>query len=488
MARRCQTFATTETAISFPAVGLAVPRSGGITPSTQHIRRGNDDVVTRQLSEKPTTEPFDPTPTAPWSGVTKIAFRFCFVYFGLFCALFAQIVFVFTGIIGQWLPKQAVMWQMLLTDPLLGWVGRAVFGVEAQLRRDSGSGDQPAIWIFVFCLLVVAVAATAVWSVADRLRAEYSRLWAWFLTGLRLCVAGQLLFYGFAKLIPTQMPAPPLAALLRTYGEFSPASVLWLQVGTSYPYEIMLGAVEVLAGVLMFVPRTATLGALLGLASMVQVFLLNMTFDVPVKILSGHLLLMSLVLLAPQARRLMNIFVLQRPSGPASQPELFTDARANTMSARVQALLGVWVLVGCAWISWQAWGEYGGGREKPEWYGIWAVREFRVDGAAAPPLTTDETRWQRIIFDEPEVVTYQRMNGELVPAPAEVRGDTLTLSAPDGSALAAFTVSRPQPQRLELAGQLEGRQVHIALEQVDLNQFTLRNRGFHWVQEYPYFR
>lgn len=445
-------------------------------------------MVTRQLSEKPTTEPLESTPTAPWGSVTKIAFRFCFVYFGLFCLLFAQILFVFTGIIGQWLPEQAVMGQMLLADPVLGWVGRTVFGVDAELRRDSGSGDQAAIWIFVFCLLVVAVVATAVWSVADRRRAEYSRLWAWFLTGLRLCVAGQMLFYGFAKLIPTQMPAPPLAALLRPYGDFSPASVLWLQVGTSYPYEIMLGAVEVLAGVLLFLPRTATLGALLGLASMVQVFLLNMTFDVPVKILSGHLLLMSLVLLTPQVRRLANILVLQRPSDPASQPELFTDARANTRSARVQALLGVWALIGCAWISWQAWGEYGGGRVKPELYGIWAVREFQVDGTALPPLTTDETRWQRLVFDEPGVVSYQRMNGELVPAQAEMTDGRIALSAPDGSALADFTVSRPDPQRLELAGQLDGRAVRIALEQVDLNQFTLRNRGFHWVQDYPYFR
>lgn len=445
-------------------------------------------MVTRQLSEKPTTEPLESTPTAPWGGVTKIAFRFCFAYFGLFCLLFAQILFVFTGIIGQWLPEQAVMGQMLLADPVLGWVSRTVFGVDAELRRDSGSGDQAAIWIFVFCLLVVAVVATAVWSVADRRRAEYSRLWAWFLTGLRLCVAGQMLFYGFAKLIPTQMPAPPLTALLRPYGEFSPASVLWLQVGTSYPYEIMLGAVEVLAGVLLFLPRTATLGALLGLASMVQVFLLNMTFDVPVKILSGHLLLMSLVLLTPQVRRLANILVLQRPSDPASQPELFTDARANNRSARVQALLGVWALIGCAWISWQAWGEYGGGRAKPELYGIWAVREFQVDGTDLPPLTTDETRWQRLVFDEPGVVSYQRMNGELVPAQAEITDGTLALSAPDGSALADFTVSRPDPQRLELAGHLDGRAVRIALEQVDLDQFTLRSRGFHWVQDYPYFR
>ncbi|MDH6198849.1 putative flippase GtrA [Mycobacterium frederiksbergense] len=449
------------------------------------------DFVTSQLSEKPDSDHLDSIaagPTQPWSKVTKIAFRFCFIYFGLFCLLFAQITFAFLGVVTRWLPDQAVMWQMTVLDPVLRWVGSHVFGVEAVLHRDSGSGDQAAIWVMVFCLLVFAAVGTAVWSWVDRQRRDYSRLWALFLTFLRLCVAGQMLFYGFAKLVPTQMPAPPLAALLRQYGDFSPASVLWLQVGSSYPYEMALGAVEVLAGLLLFLPRTATLGALLGVASMVQVFLLNMTFDVPVKILSGHLLLMGLVLLAPQYRRLADFLVLQRPTEPATQPELFTDARANTISARLQAVLGIWMVAGCVVAGWQSWDEFGGGRAKPELYGIWAVGRFDVDGKPAPPLTTDQYRWQRVIFDVPEVVTYQRMNGELVDAPAKVDGNTLTLSAPDGAALATLTTSRPSPQRLQLTGELSGRPVTIWLDQVDLNQFTLRSRGFNWVQEYPYFR
>ncbi|MBU9763231.1 DoxX family protein [Mycobacterium sp. TNTM28] len=420
--------------------------------------------------------------------MTKIAFRFCFLYFGLFCLLFAQITFAFLGVAGSWLPELAVLWQMTQLDPVLGWVGRHVFGVEAVLHRDSGSGDQTVIWVMVFCLLVIAVAGTALWSWLDRRRRDYARLWAWFLTFLRLCVAGQMLFYGFAKLVPTQMPAPPLAALLRPYGEFSPASVLWLQVGSSYPYEMALGAVEVVAGLLLFVPRTATLGALLGVASMAQVFLLNMTFDVPVKILSGHLLLMGLVLLVPQYRRLANFLVLQRSTEPATQPELFTTARANTVGARIQVGLGIWMVAGCLLASQHSWTKYGGGRDKPEWYGIWTVSRFDVDGRPALPLATDQYRWQRVVFDTPEVVTYQRMNGDLVDAPAKVDGNTLTLTGADGSSLAALTVSRPSPEQLQLTGELSGRDVAIWLDRLDLNQFTLRNRGFHWVQEYPYFR
>jgi hypothetical protein len=421
---------------------------------------------------------------APWHPGLRVAFRFCFIYFGLFCLWFAQITFVFTGVVGRWLPDEAIMWQMVALEPVTSWVGRHVLRVDALLQRDSGSGDQAAIWVGVFCVLVVAAIATVVWSVVDRRRTEYARLSAWFLVFIRLCLGGQMLWYGVAKVIPTQMPTPPLAALLKPFGDLSPASLLWLQVGSSHPYEIMLGTVEVLGGLLLFLPRTATLGALVSLLSMGQVFMLNMSFDVPVKILSFHLLLMSLMLLAPQIRRLANVLVLERPSEPASQPRLFASPRANRIAALVQVLLGIWVLIGCVQVGWQAWHEYGGGRAKPELYGIWTVTGFTVDGKPLPPLTTDETRWQRLVFDEPEMVTYQRMDGELVPSPAEVDAGTITLTELD----AAFTYDRSASDHLRLAGRLDGRPVTMSLQRVDPNSFTLRSRGFNWVQDYPYFR
>ncbi|OBK81650.1 DoxX family protein [Mycolicibacter heraklionensis] len=424
--------------------------------------------------------------TTPWHPLTRIAFRFCFVYFGLFCLISAQITFVYTGVLANVLPEHAVLWQMTVLEPFLSSVGHHVFGIDAVLRRDSGSGDQAVVWVLVFVLLVVAVAATLIWSVLDRRRGDYTRVFAWFLLFVRLCVAGQMLFYGVAKVIPAQMPAPSLSALLQPYGQFSPASVLWLQVGSSHPYEIALGAVEVIGGLLLLWTRTATLGALISVMAMGQVFLLNMTYDVPVKILSFHLLLLSLFLLAPQLRRLANVLVLQRPAEPTTQPPLFDTERANRITTVVVPLLGLWVLIGCLVDTWSAWHEYGGGRDKPELYGIWAVTEFSVDGTVTPPLTTDGTRWQHVVFDEPGLLTYQRMNGELIAEPAELDGDTGAIALPMSETPLSY--ERPAPDRLRLAGELDGRQVSMALEQVDLDSFTLRSRGFNWVQEYPYFR
>jgi hypothetical protein len=92
-------------------------------------------------------------------------------------------------------------------------------------------------------------------------------------------------------------------------------------------------------------------------------------------------------------------------------PHLRDRPPANRNAAAVQVVLGNWVLIGCVAVSWQAWTDYGDGRPKPELYGICSVTEFTVGGNPAPPLTTDEKRWQRIVFDDPGILTYQRMDG-----------------------------------------------------------------------------
>jgi hypothetical protein len=418
-----------------------------------------------------------------WPLLTGIAFRFCVVYFGLFCLLYVQIMVVFTGVVGAVLPPEAAFWQMSALGPVTEWLGRHVFGVDADLHEDSRSGDQTAMWVFMFTVLVIAIIATALWSVLDRRRGDYRHMHAWFVVFLRICLGGQMLLYGAVKVIPVQMPAPPLTSLLRTYGQLSPNWVLWLQVGSSYPYEIALGTVEITAGLLLFIPRTATLGALLALASMAQVLLLNLTFDVSAKILSFQLLLLAAVLLAPHVTPLANVLILGRPSPPATQPALFTTPRANKAATAVQVGVGAWVLAGSLLISWLDWHHDGCGRPKPELYGIWTVTTFTLDGASLAPLATQRDRWQRLIIEDSDTVSYQQMNGEIVTRPAVIDAHTITLA--DAPLSSMLTIDRTAPDRLRLSGQLVGRAVTMALKRLDLDRFPLRNHGFHWVQEYP---
>ncbi len=416
---------------------------------------------------------------ARWPLPVRIAFRFCVLYFGAFCLVISQILLAYTGVLAQVIPANWLQWQLMAIQPLTRWFGRTVFDVDARFNAMSGSGDQAAFWVLIGFLLIAAVAGTVVWSLLDRRRPAYPRLVTWFSLFLRLCLGGQMLTYGFAKLIPTQMPSPSLDSLVSPFGTLTPMAVLWLQTGSSHPYEMILGSVEVLAGVLLFIPRTATAGALLSLFSMTQVFLLNVTFDVPVKILSAHLLMISAFLLAPQVRRIVGVLVLGRASVRESRPGLFASRRAERIAHGVQLALGVWVVIGCVVVGLDTWNTYGDGREKPPHYGIWKVAEFSVDGAARPPLTTDPVRWQRLIVDQPGVVTIQRMDGSLVGAPADVRPDRVALEQPKTN----FAVVPQGPDAIRLDGTSKGKRITMTLRRQKLDDFPLRSTGFHWVQE-----
>ena len=421
-----------------------------------------------------------------WSAASRVAFRFCFVYFGFFC-LGTQILGILLPIPSLDIPDPSVLFPPL--RKIVFWVAAHFFHARLPLvYTNSGSGDKTFDWVLAFCFLVVAAAAAAVWSVVDRKRENYATLYKWFRVFLRFALASELLAYGMAKVIPLQMPFPYLPKLVEPFGNFSPMGVLWASIGASPAYEIFAGCAETLAGVLLIFPRTTMLGALVCVADMTQVFMLNMTYDVPVKLFSFHLLLMAMFLLAPDFWRLADFFFRERAAAAPRRLALFRSRRANRIALVVQIVYGICLLAGNAYEGRANWHIYGGGSPKSPLYGIWDVTKFAVDGVERSPLLTDYGRFRHAIFDPADRLSLQRMDDSLARYKAAINSQdkTLTLTKPDDQNWKGeFTFERPVENRLVLDGKMDGHRVHMELQLVDRGQFLLVNRGFHWVQEYP---
>ena len=92
--------------------------------------------------------------------------------------------------------------------------------------------------------------------------------------------------------------------------------------GSISGYNAFAGGSEMLAGLLLFIPMFTTIGALVAIAVMSNVFVLNMCYDVPVKLYSFHLLLMAMVLAAPHLRSGAGLFFSDE-SGTSPWPQLF---------------------------------------------------------------------------------------------------------------------------------------------------------------------
>ncbi len=441
-----------------------------------------------QIAQPQIGQPRPDAQVQRWSLAGRVAFRFCFVYFGMF-SVATQILGSLFPIPKVDIPDLSTFWPM---RQITFWTAAHIFHAKLPLvYADSGSGDKTFDWVLMFWLLIVAAVATGIWSVLDRTRENYVTLHKWFRVFIRIALAGQMITYGMDKIIPLQMPYPFLTRLLEPLRDFSPMGVLWSSIGAAPAYERFAGCAEMLAGILLIFPRTTLLGALVCVADMTQVFMLNMTYDVPVKQLSFHLLLLALFLLTPQLHRLADFFFRDRAVGPSVQPQLFQARRANRIALAAQILFGVWLLGMNGYGAWTDWHIYGGGRAKSPLYGIWNVDELAIDGQLRSPLLNDYDRWRRAVFDFPDSVAFQRMDDSFARYGASINVNNKTIALTkysDKNWKGDLKFQRVTEYRLILDGNMDSHKIHMQLQQVDRSKFMLVSRGFHWIQEYPFNR
>ncbi|MBL8177586.1 MAG: hypothetical protein JNK48_23115, partial [Bryobacterales bacterium] len=336
--------------------------------------------------------------------IATVALRFAVLYFGLFCFT-SQIASMLLPIPGMELPDIDALPPI---RPLVLWVARHLLRLQGEIPyAPSGSGDKTYDWVWMLLRVALAFFGAAIWSVLSRPGPDAvlrTPLYRWFCLLLRCGVGTQMLSYGFSKLVPLQMPFPSLSRLVEPFGNFSPMGVLWSSIGASPGYEMFLGLVEVVAGTLVLLPWTSAAGALLCCAASLQIFVLNLTYGIPVKLLSFHLLAMSLLIALPAVAGLLRI--VHRVSRRSNAPEL-----AWRGAVLCQCLFAAYWLIVQTHGAYGEWFEYGGGAPRPVLYGIWNIETQIADGRELPPLLTEAGRFRRVIFEEyAERAVLQRMD------------------------------------------------------------------------------
>lgn len=422
-------------------------------------------------------------PAPAWRLATRVAFRFCFIYFGLYILLTQMIFIPFIP------PLQALP----PVEPTVKWVIKNIFHDDRTLQVFGGSGDKMFDWVFAFTLLVFSSIVTLLWSVVDRRRPHYIRLQKWFRVYVRFGVATTMVGYGMAKAIPLQMPEPSLTRLLEPYGNFSPMGVLWASIGASFPYERVVGFAELLAAVLLFIPNTVVLGGVVSLFDATQIFALNMTYDVPVKLFAFHLVLLSLLLLAPDAHRLLNLFVFNKTVEPSRQPPLGRRRRVIQFGVAMQLLLGGYFFWTAYSNNSQAWITRGAGAPRPPLYGVWVIDKMTINGVERAPLVTDYDRWRRVVIQSGATMNFWRMDDTTLGMPAQydIAKKTITLTQGTGAqakTLGAFAFEQPALDRLVLDSELNGKKIRMETRLFPRESFPLVTRGFNWIQKFPFNR
>lgn len=411
---------------------------------------------------------------AEWSFAKRVAFRFFATITFLMLVPFPLQLLPGTHAIERAVTR---MW-----ESGVAWFAEAILGIEAPPHVFTGSGDTLWHYVQLALILVLGVVIAIVWSVLDRKRQSYARLANALLTVVRYYLASMMLVYGIAKVIPMQFPPLWLGRYDATLGEMSPMGLLWTFMRHSQTYVIITGCAEILAGVLLLWRRTSLFGALLSIAVMTNVVLLNFNYDVCVKLFSVELLAMAIALMLPHARRLIAALLGNPTHG------VLPRTRGNTRYEIARSLVKAALLASLAF---RAWGQLQWGAQlRPEptvLHGAWRVDRHVRDGVDVAPLFTDDTRWRKLIIHEYgatlRFATDRRTHRRVQIDPI---ARTLTLETPGGLQRYTLSYARPAHDRLVLDGTFAGHVIHVEL--VLEPPPPLTTRGFHWVQEAPYNR
>lgn len=404
-----------------------------------------------------------------WSAGSKLFFRFIFSYFLLY------IFFLFAN---------------GLFEVPFKWIGKNLVGVSYNYDVSGyGSGDNTYAYITLFVNFILAVIITVVWSIIQKYRKSYNKAFYWFLVVLRSFMVAAMFLYGFVKVFQIQFQQPSFVKLLQPLGEYSPMGLAWAYMGYSKGFGMFAGIMEILGGVLLIWRRTSTLGAFIVMGVMIQVAMMNLMFDIPVKLFSIHLVAMATILFMTDIKRFSSVFLTNKSTEAYSYYHPITFKSYHKTIIVLKKILLPIILVTGTILSYLGHLNISNKNHRPKFYGIWKTKTFLRNNDTISPLITDHTRWNYLLIERKDRAFVKTMTDEILiyTFMTDSIKNRISVYIEDGAKDSLnFKYKAENSKVLKLNGKLENDSLSITFTKIELEEFPLMSRGFHWINERPF--
>ena len=424
-----------------------------------------------------------------WTFFRKILFRFFFIYFILYTSPWDSLAIIpgISYLIDLY--NHAFEWAVIKANEHFF----QVFNIKHVKPVFNGSGDTSFAWAANYFMLVVAGIGACIWSLVNRKRKNYTQLNYLLCLFIRYSLALIAFGYGINKVFALQMPFPMLSQLATPLGDLLPMRFSWLFIGYSAPYEIFSGCMEVLVAVLLLYRRTATLGVMIATAVFINVMMLNLCYDIPVKLYSINLVLLCFYLLVNEHRRIACFFILNKPAASCSVYD-YPLTRKWLRVSRVIIKMAIVLLLGKSiYETIQFAGTYKVTKLQKDFKpGIYDVTQYVVNRDTLPPLISDTIRWKDLIIENngmgsintSDTLFRKRYGRGYFIFDVDSNQSTIQFkkTKEDGSNLFSLHYQVPDSSTIQLWGKKINDSIFVELKR-STRHFQLAEKQFHWLSE-----
>ncbi|MEO6242931.1 MAG: hypothetical protein ABIQ40_16485 [Bacteroidia bacterium] len=363
-------------------------------------------------------------------------------------------------------------------EQLAAWTGKIFFNLPSDVMYAIES-DTTGFYLNALNLLVISFLLSIVWSLADKKRTNYEQLAYWFFAFIRFYLAMQLFSYGFNKIFKWQFYAPEPNTLYTAIGNVPNDFLYWSSMGTSRLYVIFSGMAEIVGAALLLFRRTYIAGAIVSLLVMINVLMINFGFNISVKLYSLFLVMLCMLLVIRQGKKLAAFFFSGKTASLEYQYPEFSK-RASRIFLLLKIMIIAIIILDPLSLYIRT-GNYNDDHDpRPPLHGAYEVKLFVKNSDTLLPLTTDTYRWRRMFVHRRGYLITQQMNDEMISYQSAVDTTRRKLMIDNENTHCFLDYSQTNDSTLNINGIFFGDTLHLELKKIDLKKLPLLQDDFKW--------
>jgi hypothetical protein len=359
-------------------------------------------------------------------------------------------------------------WISLIWRPLVRFAAEGIFGISKPYTLEIVS-DSTGMYLQTILLFLIATILAGVWHILKKEKEPRLNYFIEILCAYYLSL--QFFKYGFDKLFKYQFYLPEPNTLYTKLGDLSKDILYWSSIGSSHSYSVFLGLTEIIPAFLFLFRKTRLIGAIIALFVMINVTMINFSFDISVKLYSGFLLMLCIIIAGPGVFKiysgLKNRDWKAEADLTAVKPQLYFTLKTGLI---------LLILTESLW-GYVASGVYNDDSAlRPYLHGAWKVTRHIQNNDTLNCSHSDYI--QNIFIHRKGYLIIQNRNGEMKDYKLSVIRNYLQLTDYDSTTI-RFQYSENNNTLL-----LRNEYTEIQTEKTDLQKLPLLDKDFHWTIDF----